>query len=336
MSVARPGARDLLARAVGRALAGGRWEVADLIARRSRELAPDLLEGRAAELALSPLAADQILCLVLDRGADDVREGRTPLVEAVFLDGPGPDDATRLGFQRLGREAEAAAFVRDLELVRDLEARHDLAGLRGGELAEHLAEDAALQDLLWDDPRIPADLEVRRLMRASVPLILRRAHELEARGRTTRMVEAPAEPRTLDVEDLRLPPLLLGSADLGRLLDLAFAALLTEPRAAAPLLKELDRATVVPDHALPPHVVRLGSWVEYSDGLAGRTEHARLVGARRDGDPCAVSVLNPTGSALIGLSAGQSILWKDHLGFERLVTVRRVGSADDGRCARGK
>src|SRR6187455_3149703 len=102
MSARRPEPPDLLSRAVARALAVARWEVADLVARRSRELAPDLLQGRAAELALSPVAADQILSLVLDQAAADIRKGRPPLVDAVVLDGPSPDDVARLGFQRLG------------------------------------------------------------------------------------------------------------------------------------------------------------------------------------------------------------------------------------------
>ena len=138
---------------------------------------------------------------------------------------------------------------------------------------------------------------------------------------------SPPGMRRLNIQDLRRPPILLGSQDLRRLLDLAFGALLSQPRAAAPLLQELDRATVMADDALPPHVVRLGSWIEYSDGLAERTEQVKLVGAPLDGEPRAVSVLTPTGSALIGLSAGQSILWKDHFGFERLVTVRRVAAS---------
>ena len=137
---------------------------------------------------------------------------------------------------------------------------------------------------------------------------------------------AVSEPKTLHVEDLRRPPLLLVSADLRRLLDLAFGAMLAQPRAAAPLLRELDRATVMADGALPPDVVRLGSWIEYFDGSAGRTERVKLVGAPQEGEPSGMSVLTPTGSALIGLSAGQSILWQDHFGFERLVTVRRVGA----------
>lgn len=321
MTASNPGRSDLLARAVARALAVARWEVADLMARRSRDLAPDLLQGRAAELALSPMAADQILSLVLEAAAKDIREGRVPLADPSVLQGPTPDDIARLSFHHLAADGGAAAFVHDLELVRDLEARHAGTGVRSAELAERLAEDAALQDMLWDDPRIPAGREERRLMAASVATILRRAHELEARGRSA---SGRHEPEALDADDLRRPPILLGAADHGRLLSLAFATLLSEPRAAAPLLEEIDRATVMPDDDLPSDVVRLGSWVEYSDLLAGGAERVRLV-EQQDG-PCAISVLSPTGSALIGLSAGQTILWKDHLGLERLLAVKAVVS----------
>lgn len=324
----RPAAAAL-ARATVAALSEARWEVADVLSRHAPEVAQDLVCGRAAELSLSPFASDQMLATALQSAAQDLAEHRTPLEEGVlFFHGRAPTLAQE------GEALERAAPSTDdpdadLRAVREFELRLRNRGLEGAELVSSLAEEAELQDCLWDDERLPVALGLRRRMRTVAGLLRERARALNAQ------LAAPArrprrEPRLegktgpFDLDALRHPPILLGDADHERLRSLAFSVLLSDPRAAAPLLSELERARVVPEAALPPGVVRLGSWVEYADVFEGRTARAKLVGSRQEQAAGDLSVLSPTGAALIGLSVGQTILWRDHIGMERLVTVREV------------
>ncbi|MDW9961770.1 hypothetical protein GHK33_10680 [Sinorhizobium meliloti] len=79
-----------------------------------------------------------------------------------------------------------------------------------------------------------------------------------------------------------------------------WAAPACQPRLS--LLLELERARVVSDAAVLGNVVRMGSMVEYeTDTADGRT--VTLV-FPKDG-----SVLTPIGTALLGLSAGQTMGW---------------------------
>lgn len=323
-----------VARALVEALALARWEVSELMSRHPG-VAAQRLDARAADLARSPVAADQILSLALSAGAEDLRRGRAPLEEGAlfFFAHEAPDEQAR-------REVRRAVFGPDSdvgrpeaggrEIVRDLEARRRAHGFADGALSQRLAEDAALHEGLWDDPRLPADPEARRRMAASAPAILERARDLdpsrrrERRRRRARRPERRAAPASPAVEALRRPPILLSVEDHERLKSLAFDALLAHPRAAAPLLREVERAAVVPDHAVPPDVVRLGSWVGYSEAFAGLSGRGRLVCPRQAGKPGALSVLSSIGSAVVGLAVGQSILWQDHTGLEQLVTVTEV------------
>jgi regulator of nucleoside diphosphate kinase len=320
---------ELLATSLVAALAAARWEVADLASRRPGELVPGLLSGRAAELAMAPVAADQLLSLALDAAANDLTAGRAPLEEGVLaffsrLDADEVVEGTEFDGPDDGRR-----FIEDLHLVAELEARHRGLGFSGAELSARLAEDAQLQALLAGDARIPADAAIRRLMRASVEPLLERSHALDPNvvrdvTRRARRGELPFRAAEADIELLRRPPILLSEADHECLTALAFDILLSDPRAAAPLLQEVQRARVVPDDELPADVVRLGASVEFAELFAGRIDRVKLVGERQEREPGSLSVVTSTGCALIGLSVGQSILWTDHFGCERLVTVTDV------------
>ena len=128
-------------------------------------------------------------------------------------------------------------------------------------------------------------------------------------------------------EALRRPQIRIGRSDHRRLQQLAFGALLSRPRIAGPLLQELDRATVLADHAVPADVVRIGSWVTYAVAQDAGPRQVKLVCAAPDNAPGTLSALTTTGAALIGLRVGQSILWADHVGGDRLITVRDVAHA---------
>jgi len=89
---------------------------------------------------------------------------------------------------------------------------------------------------------------------------------------------------------------------------------------------ELERATIVAPEGIPPDVVTMNSEVEYIDEDTGRVSRFRLV-YPRDANPSEgrLSVFAPIGSALLGLSVGQSIAWGLPHGRTRRVRVVRVG-----------
>lgn len=59
----------LVEAASAEALRAARWESIDLATRRPDGAHRDLLLARAAELAMSPVARDQLMSLALERGA---------------------------------------------------------------------------------------------------------------------------------------------------------------------------------------------------------------------------------------------------------------------------
>ena len=118
------------------------------------------------------------------------------------------------------------------------------------------------------------------------------------------------------------PPIVLCLSDYDTLERAALSALLHAPRVAGALLEEVDRAAVVADADLRPDVVRLGSWVEFTDSLTGARRRVRLVETPTPGSPRdELSVLTTEGAALVGLREGQTIVWPDRIGTERVLTV---------------
>ena len=121
-----------------------------------------------------------------------------------------------------------------------------------------------------------------------------------------------------------------GAKDDRRLLErAAMEAMLQAPREASALLQEVDRASVVEDADLGRDVVRLGSWVQYADSLTGSVHAVRLVARRSADNADEVTPLSSLGAALLGLRAGQHIVWPDRLGSERALTVVKVGTTGE-------
>jgi regulator of nucleoside diphosphate kinase len=75
------------------------------------------------------------------------------------------------------------------------------------------------------------------------------------------------------------------------------------------LEREIGRATVVEPDQMPPDVVTMNSTIRFAEVASGHEFELTLVYPRDAGKPGTVSVLAPVGSALIGLSVGQSIEW---------------------------
>jgi regulator of nucleoside diphosphate kinase len=120
------------------------------------------------------------------------------------------------------------------------------------------------------------------------------------------------------------PAIVVSDFDHARLTGLASGALDRFPEIAEELQSEMDRAQVVRAGAMPADVVQMGSTVEFrSDN--GQQRRVTLV-FPRDADISAnrISILTPIGTALIGLSTGQSIQWTGRDGREHELTVLRV------------
>jgi regulator of nucleoside diphosphate kinase len=121
----------------------------------------------------------------------------------------------------------------------------------------------------------------------------------------------------------RVPDIVLSHVDHDRLAALADAALDRLPELAETLLTELDRASVVADDRVPDGVVRMGSMVEY-EARDGRLRVQLVYPELADISAGRISVLTPIGTALLGLSAGQSIEWQTRDGRRQELKVLAV------------
>jgi regulator of nucleoside diphosphate kinase len=126
--------------------------------------------------------------------------------------------------------------------------------------------------------------------------------------------------------DIRLKPTItINAGDYKRLAELALAAARLAEESEALLLK-LDHGHVVVDSDLE-NIVRMGSTVRYKTDR-GDTRTITLVFPRNaDLSAGKVSVLNPIGTALLGLSAGQSATWTDQHSRKHELIVLSVGQA---------
>jgi regulator of nucleoside diphosphate kinase len=118
-----------------------------------------------------------------------------------------------------------------------------------------------------------------------------------------------------------LPVIVLGERDYASLIGLALDQ---SSEVAHELLSEVERARVVPESALSPDTVRMGSRVLY--GADDGTERwvTLVYPAKADIAEGKISVMTPVGAALIGLSKGQSISWTARDGRQHRLTVLSV------------
>src|SRR3546814_15252425 len=101
-----------------------------------------------------------------------------------------------------------------------------------------------------------------------------------------------------------LPEIIMGESEYDRLLELAAAAGRRAPETAAPLLQELERATVVEMRQIPPDVVRLGPKVTYKRDGSEPQEVSLVLPAAADLPAAQVPVLTPTRPPLLGPPPG--------------------------------
>ena len=120
-----------------------------------------------------------------------------------------------------------------------------------------------------------------------------------------------------------LPPVIVSAEDLYAVATSALTNSRIAP-AASNVLREISRATIVPDDQLPANVVGVNSCVDVRDNVAGANRRIVLVlPGETTTKPNAVSVLSSLGAALIGLSEGSSVEWCTASGDRRSITVLR-------------
>ena len=121
-----------------------------------------------------------------------------------------------------------------------------------------------------------------------------------------------------------LPHILISQSEEKRLTAIATAAAKRSPQVAAVLLRELERADVLPESEMPSNVVRIDSIVEFEVDDGRRLKVQLVLPKHADILVGKISVLTPVGAALIGLSPGLAMEWSGNDGKERLLRVRAV------------
>jgi len=126
------------------------------------------------------------------------------------------------------------------------------------------------------------------------------------------------------------PPLVIGETDHRNLISLALAMEKASPDVSEALLAELDRARVVPQGKVPARTVRMGSTVVFRTNGTSPRRITLVLPGEADIAAGRISVMTPIGAALIGLSAGQSILWQARDGREQELSIVSVEQPEAG------
>lgn len=122
------------------------------------------------------------------------------------------------------------------------------------------------------------------------------------------------------------PDIVLGKTDFDKLMRIANGLTETRPELADELIGELERAAVREDRKVPPRTIRMGSALQYRMG-DGPVRQATLVyPADADIAEGRVSILTPIGTALLGLSAGDTMDFVANDGRSHLLTVVSVAA----------
>ncbi len=106
------------------------------------------------------------------------------------------------------------------------------------------------------------------------------------------------------------PPIIVSSLDFQRIDRLLDSESYDRLPGVEDLRHELDRATIVEPTEVPSEVVTMNSCVRFIDELSGSRYELTLVYPEATGPAGTVSIMAPVGSALLGLSVGQSIAWQ--------------------------
>ena len=107
----------------------------------------------------------------------------------------------------------------------------------------------------------------------------------------------------------RKPNIRISQSDHARLSAVASTVAARNPEASDELLAELERARIVADSWVSADIVRMGSTVTFKPDTVDAKTVTLVFPGDADISEGKVSILTPIGTALIGLSAGQSIMW---------------------------
>ena len=123
----------------------------------------------------------------------------------------------------------------------------------------------------------------------------------------------------------RKPQIILSSLDVDRIEALLAAIPASVFPGKADLQAELDRADVVAPEEIPPHVVTMNSTVQFSIVETGKEFCLTLVYPRdMDGSADKLSIFAPVGSAFLGLSVGDELVWSGPSGKTMTVRVKEI------------
>lgn len=120
------------------------------------------------------------------------------------------------------------------------------------------------------------------------------------------------------------PDISISTSDHARLSMLADAIAERDATLADDLAGELERARVVADDKIAQGVIRMGSRVRFKDEKGLERDVTLVFPPEADIAQGKLSILTPVGTALIGLSSGQSILWTARNGQRHELTVLAV------------
>jgi regulator of nucleoside diphosphate kinase len=120
------------------------------------------------------------------------------------------------------------------------------------------------------------------------------------------------------------PEISISTSDHARLSMLADAIAERDATLADDLAGELERARVVADDKIAQGVIRMGSRLRFKDEKGLERTVSLVFPPEADIAQGKMSILTPVGTALIGLSPGQSILWTARNGQRHELTVLEV------------
>lgn len=124
------------------------------------------------------------------------------------------------------------------------------------------------------------------------------------------------------------PPITISSLDLERIENLMMSDRFRNLPQIASLQEELERAAIVEPQEMPPNVITMNSKARFADEATKEEFELTLAYPDAAGGDDKVSIFAPIGSALLGLSEGQSISWQVPGGRRQLRVLKVVSQPE--------
>jgi len=173
-------APSVVAAAAAAAMAQVHDRILELEANRGRAGVVARLRERAEDFASSGIARRQVKAQALSVAADDLAADRAILADwpTFFSASLRPDPGRRAEIRRLIGDYEPPVAVAT-SVAASIETLLLREGPDASAASRRLRDEIMLQAAMWDDPRIMATLEARRLMRAGELGLGRRLEKIE-------------------------------------------------------------------------------------------------------------------------------------------------------------